>query len=451
MQRPTSLGTRLLLTLSLLAAAFLLVAAIALDQLYQRFTLDSRRDVLDAQILALLATAETNEAGQLQPVSLAEPRLATPASGLYAAIRTADGGSDWRSPSLLEASLPTTARPAAGERIVERITLADGTQGLALSLGIRWDVGDGGASDFTLVTAESLVPYQQQLVRFRSYLAIGSVVGLGILLVALVLALRVTLSPLRRLEAEITAVEAGERERLADHWPREIAGVASNLNGLLDVERARLERYRNTLGNLAHSLKTPLAALDAVLPQVPQRETLAPLLARMRDIIEHQLRRATLGSAGGRVAALPLAPAVAELQEAFGKIYAGRGCAVSVGIDPALAYPIERGDWLELLGNVIDNACKYGRGKVSVSVKSLQQPGWRRPGVVVLVDDDGPGIPVDQRERVLRRGERADEREAGQGIGLAASQEIVAAYGGSLAIEQGELGGARIRIELPGR
>jgi two-component system sensor histidine kinase PhoQ len=124
---------------------------------------------------------------------------------------------------------------------------------------------------------------------------------------------------------------------------------------------------------------------------------------------------------------------------------------VELDIEAGLAYPIEAGDLLELGGNLLDNACKYAQRRVRVVARGDRRPGWRRPGLRLAIEDDGPGIPAADRQRVLERGVRADETVAGQGIGLAAAREVAAAYGGSLAIGDSPLGGAAVHVELPGR
>jgi two-component system sensor histidine kinase PhoQ len=432
----------------LLAAAA--AAAIALDSLYRNLGLRALEDVLDAQVIALISTAEIDDAGLLVPQNLAEPRLASPGSGLYAEILGARGS--WRSPSAVGSGLNLAAEPLPGERRVEQAQLADGTPVLGLSLGVRWEPGDGQVRDFVIRAAQSLVPWQRELLRVRAGLVTGFLVLAILLLGGLAVALGFALEPLRRLEREIVDIEAGRRESLGAGWPRELAGVTGNLNALLVGERRRLERYRATLGNLAHSLKTPLAALRGLVDRGESSPAaLEPQLDRMQDIVQHQLKRAVFGGSGATLIDQRIAEPLDQLRGALAKVYADKSLAVTVAVMPGTAYPIDSGDLLELAGNLMDNACKYGRSAVAVRAAPWTAPAWRRPGLVLEVEDDGAGIPPAERARVLERGARVDESVGGQGIGLAVVREIASAYDGTLEIGASRLGGTLVRVCLPGR
>lgn len=443
------------LVVGLVAASIVLsaAAAAALDALIRSRAMEARREVLVAQVIALIATAETEPGEGLRAASLHEARLSTPGSGLYAEIRAADGTVTWRSPSAVGSGLALAARPPPGERAFEDVVLPDGTRVLALSLGVSWDTGAGPATDYYLSAAESLEPHFADLARVRIWLVAGAAVLMTVLALGLTLGLRAGLRPLRRLESEIAEVEAGRQDLLGEGWPRELAGVTANLNALLDGGRARLVRYRTSLGNLAHSLKTPIAALQSIVsgadPEL--RSGCQPQLERMRDIVDYQLRRAVLGGSGATLASLEVAAPLAELAGALRKVYASKELELELDVPAGLAFPMERGDLMELAGNLLDNACKYARRRARLTARAVQRPDWRRPGLVLVIDDDGPGIPEADRERVLQRGVRADESVSGHGIGLAAAREVVVAYGGRLGVTSSELGGARVSVDLPGR
>ena len=445
-----SLQSRLLLSLAALLVLAAVAAAIALDALYRDLGRRALEDLLETQVIALLATAEYEPDGRLVPRTLAEPRLAAPGSGLYAEILGSTG--TWRSPSAVGSGLNLSAEPLPGKKIFEHAVLADGTRVLGLSLGIRWEEAGSAPRDYLLRAAESLEPWYGELMRVRAGLASGAIILSLLLLAGLAAALRVALAPLRRLEQEIVQVESGNRERLADGWPRELAGVTGNLNVLLSGERKRAERYRTTLGNLAHSLKTPLAALQSLVESGETAPSaLTPQLQRMQEIVQHQLKRAVLGGSAATLVDLAVEPALEQLRTALAKVYADKRVTLSLVVAPRTAYPIDAADLLELAGNLADNACKYGRTRVALSAAPWAAAAWRRPGLVLEVEDDGAGIPAGERGRVLQRGTRADESVAGQGIGLAVAREIAQAYGGTLEIDDGRLGGARVTVRLPGR
>jgi two-component system sensor histidine kinase PhoQ len=445
-----SLQARLLLTLAVLLLVSAAAAGLALDALYRRQGLRALGDVLDAQVIALISTAEVAADGRLVPQNLAEPRLATPGSGLYAEILGATG--EWRSPSTVGTGLRLAARPKAGERRLEGTRLADGTRVLALSLGVHWEPGEGEARDYVLRAAQSLEPWYSELLRVRTGIASGLLFLSLLLLGGLAVALRVSLSPLRRLEREIADIEAGRSDALGTGWPRELTGVTGNLNALLVGERKRLERSRSTLGNLAHSLKTPLAAMRGLLERGESSPpALAPQLDRMQEIVQHQLKRAVVGGGGTTLADLAIQDSLEQLRAALAKVYADKGVQAAVAVAPGTAYPIDAGDFMELAGNLLDNAFKYGRRRVEVRATPWTAAAWRRHGLALEVEDDGAGIAPAERARVLERGARADETVAGQGIGLAVAREVAAAYGGTLEIGESRLGGARLSVRLPGR
>ncbi len=450
--RPPSLVLRLVLGLAAVSVLLAAIAALALDALYRRLALDARHEVLDAQVIALIATAEPGEFGRLAPSTLAEARLATPGSGLYAEIRDSQGEPLWRSPSAAGSPLGLEARPGAGERVYERVTLADDTRLLALSLGVRWEAGDGAPRTYLISAAESLEPYFAELARVRGWLVAGAIVLMSALIAGLTIVLRSGLRPLVRLERQILDIEAGRLDTLDQRWPRELAGVTGNLNALLEGERQRLARYRSTLGNLAHSIKTPIAALRSLAATgALAPDSVLPELDRMQSIVDHQLRRAVLGGSGSAVAAISVEPPLRDLVSALRKVHADRDLSVDLDVGPGLAYPIETGDLLELGGNLLDNAFKYARRRVRIVAGLDERAAWRRPGIRLVFEDDGPGIPAADRQRVLERGVRADESTAGQGIGLAAAREVAAAYGGSVSITDSPLGGAAVHVEFPGR
>jgi two-component system sensor histidine kinase PhoQ len=262
------------------------------------------------------------------------------------------------------------------------------------------------------------------------------------------------LAPVRRLEREINAVEAGSLESLGGGYPRELDGVATNLNTLLLGERNRLARYRDTLGNLAHSLKTPLAIMKSTLPSsgsdAAATTTLTTEIDRMSDIISHQLKRAASGGALLGQAPVDVEPVMREMRLAMLKVHGRKDFLISVKVEPNAQFVGDRDDFYELTGNLIDNACKWCTQRVNVTV-TVDRAAPPKQRLKIVVEDDGPGISEGDRARVLERGVRADETVPGHGLGLAMVRDTVDLYGGSLTIERSDLGGARISLGLPSR
>lgn len=451
----TSLNRRLLTSVFVLLIVFFGLTIAALDLLFRDLSARSLRESLDAQLVALVGACEPDDHGNVLPVGpLAEARLKQPGSGLYAEIRTRRGIELWRSPSVIGTDIDFGSGVAPGAQRYERRQLADGSQVMALSSGLDWEIAPGESRDFVFSVATDLAPYESQLQRYRGQL-LGWFLGLAILLlIALAVLLRWVLKPVRRIEAEIREIEAGSRDSLSLQLPRELGGLAANLNALLTSERRRAERYRNTLGNLAHSLKTPLAVMrsSATTADAHARQRLIDeQIDRMDRIVQHQLKRAaaTGASVVGR-SAVAVQPLLAELRAALLKVYSGKDLLFELEVAAGAQFAGDRGDLFELLGNLLDNACKWCRARIAVGVQRAVD-GAGRPQLRIVVEDDGAGIATHDRQRILERGARADEVVPGQGLGLAIVQEIVALYEGRLDIGDSRLGGARVGVELPAR
>jgi two-component system sensor histidine kinase PhoQ len=387
------------------------------------------------------------------PTAVLETRFDTPGSGLYAEIRSASGESIWRSQSTIGTAVQFGPPLEGGERRFFYTEIADTPIRLAVaSRGIVWDDLHGQPARFTFSVATSLEVYEAQLASFRQQM-VGWFVGLAMLLVAtLALLLRWLLKPVRRLEREIKEVEAGTREHLGDAWPRELSAVTSNLNALLDGERTRIRRYRDTLGNLAHSLKTPLAVMRQSLGtgDSPGKTVLNAEIYRMSGIIEHQMKRAAASGVLLGQAPVDVSPIVAELRSALLKVYGSKDMSLEIAIAPEAQFIGDRADLTELLGNLLDNASKWCRSRVRVEC-AIEPGADSRVALRLIVDDDGPGIAQSDRGRVLQRGGRADEATPGHGLGLAMVHDPVALYGGAMRIDSSNLGGARFELRLPGR
>jgi len=445
--RPGSLSTRLLVITAVMLVAAFGGTIVVLDIVFRRSAEEALVDQLETQVFALIGDVEPDDAGNLTiPDRLLEPRLANPGSGLYAEILDASGLPLWRSPSAVGLELATGATLNAGQRTLTRRRLADGTRAILLGVAINWELGPAATPAFQVFTAADLAASERQLGQFRQQL-LGWFSGvMFVLLAALWLAIRFGLQPLRRMSSEIAEIEKGGREALSEEYPRELEGVGRGFNTLLRSERQRMERYRTTMDDLAHSLKTPLAVVrNEVEAGQPDRVTLQAQVDRMQSVIDYQLKRAA--AMGPRsVAARPVAlqPVLTELVASLRKIHRDRDVACDLQVPEGASYPAEQGDLYEILGNLLDNAWKWCRSRIVVTV----QVG---DGLSVTVADDGPGIPDDQTEAVLNRGIRADQRGdvPGQGIGLAVVREIVSLYGGSLRLGRSSLGGAEIALLLP--
>ena len=443
-----SLSRRLLVSVSVPLALFFGVMMLVLDTGFRALSERSMQELLDSQMVGLIAAAEPQPNGGYAPAPHAlDPRLATPHSGLYAQIRSQLH--EWQSPSNAKAEVDFGPLLDHGERNTTYASFGHDRVAIE-SRAIQFEDDPKGQRTLTFSVAVSLSPYEEQLWRFRQEL-VGWFIGLMLLLLVTLAALmQWVLAPLRRMEREIHAVEEGRSEALGAGYPRELSGVASNLNTLLVGERRRVARYRDTLGNLAHGLKTPLAVMRSSLPRDAPAGPIGAEIDRMADIIEHQLKRAAAGGALLGQAPVEVAQVAAPLRAALLHVYADKDLVLELVIPAACQFVGDRGDLTELLGNLLDNACKWCRGRVRLTAAAEQNAGPRER-LLLEVEDDGPGISAQDRERVLQRGVRADESVPGHGLGLAMVRDTVDLYGGSMSVGASPLGGARFTLRLPGR
>src|ERR1700741_778800 len=354
MSRP-SLTRRLLLTVFGVIVVFFALTVFLLDMLFRHAAERSLREVLDAQMVALVAAADPDGPESVTPTALLDTRFDTPGSGLYAEIRSASGESIWRSQSVTGTEVQFGPPLEGGERRFFFAQIADKPVRLAVaSRGLVWDL-HGQPARFTFSVASSLDAYEDQIASFRQQL-VGWFAALALGLVAtLMIVVRWLSRPMRNLVREIKEVEAGSREQLSEVWPQELTAVTSNLNALLESERTRIRRYRDTLGNLAHSLKTPLAVMRQTLGtgDVAGKGVLNGEIDRMSAIIEHQMKRAA--TSGGVLlgqAPVDLAPMVAELRVALLKVYGNKDMLFETAIAPNAQFIGDRNDLTELLGNL---------------------------------------------------------------------------------------------------
>jgi two-component system sensor histidine kinase PhoQ len=444
-----SLSRRLLVSVAVPLALFFAVMMLVLDSGFRALSERSIQQLLDSQMVALIAAAEPEEGGGYAPaVQALDARLATPRSGLYAQLHSAQH--EWQSPSCAGAQVDFGPLLASGGRSLTYATF--GHDRVAIERrAIQFEDDPSGARTITFSVAVSLSPYEEQLWRFRQELFGWFSGAMLVLLLALAALMQWVLAPLRRMEREIHEVEEGRSEVLGAGYPRELEGVAGNLNTLLLGERKRVARYRDTLGNLAHSLKTPLAVMRASLPGGTQSGVLGGEIDRMTDIIEHQLKRAA-ASGGALLGQAPVAVAqvAQELRGTLLRVYANKDLSLELVVAPAAQFLGDRGDLTEMLGNLLDNACKWCRERVRLTAEVVDGAAVRER-LRLTVEDDGPGISASDRERVAQRGVRTDESVPGHGLGLAMVRDTVELYGGALSIDAAPLGGARVTLRLPGR
>ncbi len=261
-------------------------------------------------------------------------------------------------------------------------------------------------------------------------------------------------APIKEFEDEVKSIEAGERETIGDGYPEELIPVKNALNGLLSYEKGQKQRYKDSLDDLAHSLKTPLAAMQNQLDQlgridVQQTQVKNGLkvfeaqIDRMREIISHQLRRAMVTNQGAMILSQPVRPVLFRLRDTLQKVYRDKSFELHINVDEYAKCRMDAEDMMELFGNLLNNACRFCKDIVEVTAHHENNM------LVIDIDDDGMGFPSENPSKLLQRGIREDSKSDGQGIGLAVSTEIISAIGGKIELLVSPYVGARVRLHLP--
>ncbi|WP_246193491.1 ATP-binding protein [Pseudoxanthomonas suwonensis] len=440
--------------------AFLMLAGIALDRSFAETAQNNLRQRLKSYAMAYADNIDFGRDGSLYTPEVGpDPRFHRPGSGLYAEVVLPDG--HWASlsaegPLLPEAYGMLSPREERFEGPL-RITQLDGSQGEVYRYGIGLVWGERGPEaefPYTIYVMEDTQTLDAQVRVFRGalWMNLGSAGLILLLLQALIL--QWSLRPLQRVIAELTKVQRGQLQRMSERHPRELEPLTDSINALIDSERENLERQRNTLADLAHSLKTPLAVLrtqlDAGASEEALRQELDAQLRRMNDLVSYQLARAA--SSGHKLfsAPVPIESTAEEIVRGLEKVYARKGVLCEFDIAPRAQFYGEAGDLQELLGNLLENAFKWANRRVVLTARPGPTAPNRRAGLLLAVDDDGPGIAPEDVAKVLQRGVRGDERVQGHGIGLSIVQDLVRDYRGELHVTRSEeLGGARFEVVLP--
>lgn len=433
-----SIRSRLLLANLVLLPIFLGATGLFLDRSFAVSLDSAASERLQVQLLTLLAEADYEDTLTM-PTALLEARFNQPNSGLYAAITAPSGEIHWSSPSsvLLDVAtmLGDLESPPPGGRHFGR--LGDLYHA---ALAVSWQTETGDDVPLVFHVLETTSPSNAQRASYRAGLFLWLGGAAFALLLGQALVLLWGLRPLDALAQEITAIEGGKLSRLEGPYPREVQALAGNLNSLIVSEEQRRERTRNTLSDLAHSLKTPLSVIrgaDVASPDYAQ--LIAEQSDHMERIVSYQLQRAS-GGTHKLLTLVSVAETVDRLCASLQKVYAAKELQFILHVDPAAQFRGDERDLMEILGNLLDNACKYGSTKVYISAAADADT------LSISVEDDGPGIPSHLRDLIQARGARADSVHQGQGIGLAVAADIAASYNGSLSIEEGAFGGARIIV-----
>ena len=454
-RRRLSLQARSLLASSFALFAFLGLTGFALDQAFYESSLKELSYRLRSHVYAYLKDTDIAVSGKIIPPEYPpDSRFDRPQSGLYAAI--VGEGTQWSSPSSLGHKLPyvDTLKPGE-ERFSGPVETELGTVYL-YSIGVLLPWSDRGTPremQTRIHVAEHESGINAQLDVFRRTLW-AWLIGLGIVLLLVdLLLLRWSLTPLRRVASDLARVERGDHDHLEGSYPSELDGLTRSVNDFIESEREQRARYRHTLADLAHSLKTPLAVLRSGLDgddaDEQLRTSVAEQVRRMDEIVAYQLSRAATAGHKTFAAGIGIERCAEEIVRSLEKVHSDKQVLCEFEIDPEARFYGEQGDLMELLGNLLENAFKWSQHRVLLTAHRVGPIGARRRGLEIVVEDDGPGIPEDQVERMLERGQRGDERVQGHGIGLAIVRDIVNAYRGELVVGRSAVfGGASFALRF---
>jgi signal transduction histidine kinase len=453
-----SLAIRLFFSATTWTVLILVVTGIVLSSLYRSAVeraFDRRLDVHLRTLVADVATPQEN--ADKFPQSLGEPLFELPLSGWYWQVTRLDAPSpDVRSSrSLWDGKLPrlgdgAVPLPAGGTRH----GYAEGPEAQQLRMVERTiDLGEEGR--FLVAVGGASAEIDEETRSFDGTLLFTFGMLGVVLLLMITFQVRFGLAPLKRVSEGLAAIRSGTAERLEGAFPVEIAPLARETNALIDANREIVVRARTHVGNLAHALKTPISVMlneadahgaDPFAAKVREQTEI------MRDQVTRQLERARLAA---RVAAIgtvtDVRPVVAALARTMEKIHQRRSVAIDIDAHGEARFRGEQQDLEEMVGNLVDNACKWAQSRVAIEVFSERpEPAGDRRTVRILVDDDGPGLSPQQREQVARRGRRLDETKPGSGLGLSIVVELARVYRGSLTLGTAPIGGLRAELVLPG-
>ena len=455
--RANSLALRLFLSATAWAVVILFITGIVLSSLYRHAverSFDRRLNVYLRTLVADLASPDEN--GGKFPQSIGEPLFELPLSGWYWQVARLDPDKHEvrSSRSLWDGGLPHLqdegiAPGADGSR--EGYVAGPEKQRLRQ---VERNIDLGGEGHYLVAVAGDAAEIDDETRSFDQALVVTFVILAAVLLLTTMFQVRFGLAPLKRITDSLAAIRAGRAERLAGQFPEEIAPLARETNELIDANKEIVERARTHVGNLAHALKTPLS----VIVNEASARTHDPFASKvleqaeiMRDQVARHLERARLAARltviGTVTDVKPVATALARTME---KIHHDRGIAVDVRADDKARFRGERPDLEEMIGNLVDNACKWAGSRVSIEV--VRGPADAESdaySVRIVVDDDGPGLSAAEREQAAKRGRRLDESKPGSGLGLSIVVDLAALYGGELKLGAAPIGGLRAELVLP--
>ena len=362
-----SLNRRIIFSASLVLVVFITLTAATLERAFVDSSESALRDTLTSQLYALMAAAEVENSTVVMPSAELDVLLGLPGSGIYSYITDKSGRILWQSSSALGAKPPQPVSLPSADKQFKKINVDDNTY-YTFAYGVDWSSdADSIALTFNIIT--DLKSFNKQISQYRKTLWSWLIAMAALLLISQALILRWGLSPLRKVGAELNRIEIGEQEQIQQHYPQEIEHLTSNINVLLQQERDQKTRYRNALGDLAHSLKTPLAVLQSSLNSNKKDDTLSEQITRMNSIVEYQLQRAATAGSANIGKPINVESVTRRMLDSLHKVYRDKHIVVTVEIDKSVVFRGDEGDLMEMLGNLLDNAFKWADQNIEIKAK----------------------------------------------------------------------------------
>lgn len=444
-----SLRQRLLISAALLLLVFLGLMGLGLNNAFKQSVLNNAQDSLRNQIVLLISNIDVIDAKLSVPEVLSEARLSQADSDLFAQISSPIDGVIWRSASLLGRELPELSGSLGDFRFFSDVDWPDNPSVYATNLTVEWETEQGDLP-FIIQVAEKTDAYHKRLAAYQQQIAIWlSVLGASLLVLLLAL-LSWALRPLVRVTRQVSEIEQGKRQRFDEDYPNEVSRLTQNLNQLLNFDEQRITRQKEVLGNLAHSLKTPIAVLKGLKFGTKNIVEVTQQLNAMQTIIDYQLQSAS--AVGRRRFARPIdvQSATEQIVSSLDKLYQSKGISCTIEFTPDTQFYGDQGDWMELVGNLLDNAYKWAASHVALVVSNvpLKEGTSHRSATQLIVEDDGVGIDDELKATILQRGVRLDSQTPGHGLGLHIVKGIVEAYEGELDIVDNQPKGTRFQVTL---
>lgn len=456
--RTGSLALRLFISATVISGAVLTITGFALHSVYRdavERAFDQRLDVYLKTIVADVANSATGS--MPEPTTLGDPLFNFPISGWYWQITRTDGAAPQvkTSRSLPEGKLPLLfEREGRSDVSGLREGYAKGPADQNLRIVERVvDLGEDGR--YAVAVAADAGEIEEEVQAFDRALELTLAVLGGAFLLTLVFQVLFGLRPLKRMLAALHDVRTGQADRIVGDYPVEIAPLAAEVNALIETNREIVERARTHVGNLAHALKTPISVLqNEAARAAAQGDPLAAKVGEQAEImtgqVAHHLERARMAARASVVTTVEeVGPIVGKLAGTLAKVYRGRGIEVEAEVADGVRFRGERQDLEEILGNLVDNGCKWARSLVEIAVAPVPGMAGERDYFEITIDDDGPGLTPEQQAEALKRGKRLDETRPGSGLGLSIVSELAGLYGGRLGLDRSPLGGLRCVVRLP--